>query len=425
VDAEVMIAALCSRGWQRATTPAEAEVILVNTCGFIEPAKQESIDVTLDYCHSCPDSKVVMTGCLSQRYARELDAAMPEVAGFIGNRAPERVAEFLEAIENGNRRLYLPEGRIRSHPRTLLSMPGSAYVKIAEGCDNRCSFCAIPQIRGRMRSKPQDQVVSEIAELLRDGIKEINLVAQDLASYGRDYGGSAIELLESIADLTGEHWVRLLYVYPEHFPIEIFPLLRANPQLLPYFDIPFQHASAPILRSMGRPGDGESYLRLIDRIRNELPDAIIRSTFLVGFFGEHEAQFDELLSFQKRAQFDWLGVFPYSPEEGTPAMAGGRRPDVPRKTAERRAAVIMERQQSITRGRLERFVGRDLRVLIEELVPEEPLVLGRCYAQAPDVDGAVVVHVRQEPECTPVSPGEFVRSRVVRCNGLDLEAVPL
>ncbi|MFW5826180.1 MAG: 30S ribosomal protein S12 methylthiotransferase RimO [bacterium] len=439
VDAEVMIAALERAGWARALDPDDADTILVNTCGFIEPAKEESITTTLGFIEAYPRSRVVMTGCLSQRYPEELAAEIPELAGVFGNRAPARVPEFLADLDAGGERVRIPSAGLEAHERThLLSFPGSAFVKVSEGCDNRCSFCAIPLIRGSHRSKPMDAILAEVEALLDRGVVEINLVAQDLASYGKDLPeATPDELLRRISTLPGDFWVRLLYVYPERFPESFFPILRADPRLLPYFDIPFQHASTKVLRGMGRPGDAERYLSLVRRIREELPDAVIRSTLLVGFFGETDEAFDELLSFQQQADLDWLGVFPYSPEEGTPATRGNPRRDVSPKLAERRARAVEERQREITERRMDRFVGRDLDVLVEELVPEEPLAIGRCYAQAPEVDGAVVVHVPEEElgadggaavahaTARRVVPGRLVRCRIVKRNGLDLEAVPL
>ena len=480
-----MIEAMERAGWRRVDAAADAAVILVNTCGFIRPAKEESINATLALIESVPDARVVMTGCLAQRYPHELAAEIPELAGVFGNRAPHRIPEFLAGLDDGAR-VMLPDPDPQSAPRRghLLSLPGSAFVKVAEGCEHRCSFCAIPLIRGSLRSRPADQVVAEIRELLDRGLREINLVAQDLASYGRDLnraaagaarpqsgdlpGGarpvsSAVDLLERISALPGDFWVRLLYVYPERFPDAFLDLVAADSRLLPYFDIPFQHASAAVLRRMGRPGSAAGYLDLIARIRDRLPHAFIRSTVLVGFFGEDDAAFEELLQFQDAARIDWLGVFPYSPEDGTPALAGkpGRR--VSAKEALRRANVVRERQEPITWSRVDRLVGRTLDVLVEEMVSGEPIALGRCYAQAPEVDGAVVVHVSEDDAgpsgeaASPagrsaepphgssdgggipgtsgrtgvpagrdsVSPGRVVRCVITRRNGLDVEAVPL
>ncbi len=440
VDSEVMLQALRSSGWTPVGDPEQADLILVNSCGFIEAAKQESIDVTLSLAEANPQARIVMAGCLSQRYAGELAAEMPELAGLYGNRSPARIPEFLARIqeESAPRQaplVWLPESEFVGGPRgELLGFPGSAYVKVSEGCDNRCSFCAIPLIRGRMRSKPLGVVLEEIDVLLASGAREINLVAQDLASYGRDHAVRAaaatgrptpetagVRLLREISRRAGQFWVRLLYVYPDRFPPEFLEIVAADPRIVPYFDIPLQHADATVLRRMGRPGSAERYLALLANIRSALPDVFIRSTFLVGFLGEDERAFEALLEFQEQARIDWLGVFEYSPEEGTPAMRGNPQPEVSPELAAARAALLRERQEKITWASVDRLVGRELDVLVEERIPDEPLALGRCYAQAPEVDGAVVIHTGEQT----ATPGEFLRCRIVRRNGLDVEARPL
>lgn len=433
-----MMHSLHAAGWQ-STTADEASCIVVNSCGFIEPAKQESIDVTLSLAEAYQHAQIVMAGCLSQRYASELAVEMPELAGIYGNRAPGRLPEFLDRVTGLLRDgttdtdraplVWLPEEDLAGGERTqLLGYPGSAYVKVSEGCDNRCSFCAIPLIRGRLRSKPMGVVLDEIDRLLASGVREINLVAQDLASYARDTPTPGnrelpgVRLLRELSTRDGHFWIRLLYVYPDRFPHEFLSVMADDPRIVPYFDIPLQHAAAPVLRRMGRPGSAESYLSLIHTIRDRLPHVFLRSTFLVGFFGETEQAFEELLEFQQQARIDWLGVFPYSPEEGTPALRNNPELDVTPQRAEKRAALIRERQEAITWQSVERLVGRDLDVLVEELVPDEPLAIGRCYAQAPEVDGAVVIHADEDH---PPTPGEFLRCRITRRNGLDVEAVPL
>jgi len=455
VDAEVMMAALERRGWQSAE-PEESDVIIINSCGFIAPAKEESINVTLSTLEEYPGARVVMAGCLSQRYAEDIAGEIPELAGVFGNRAPHLMPEFLSRVQAGDKQatgkeaavrheplVWLPTEPLTTHPRQrLLSFPGSAFVKVSEGCDNRCTFCAIPLIRGKLRSKPLPHLLNEIDELLSKGTHEINLVAQDFASYGRDFdrpaadrgattgtnGGAntpGMELLRALSAREGDFWIRLLYVYPERFPTEFLDVIEADPRLLPYFDIPFQHAAPSVLKKMGRPGTAEGYLRLIDEIRGRLPDVFIRSTLLTGFFGEDEAAFAELLAFQEAAQLDWLGVFPYSPEEGTPAMRGEPDFDVGPELAIERANELNERQRPITEGRVDRLVGKKLPVLVEELLPEEPLALGRCYAQAPEVDGAVVLHIPDDRPEIAIAPGQLVECAIIRRNGLDVEAVPL
>lgn len=429
-----MISRLTESGWKRSDDPEDAQVIIVNSCGFIEPAKEESIETALSFAAEYPDAKVVMAGCLSQRYPEELAGEMPEIAGFMGNRAPDEVAPFLGEVMESKTRIFLPSGPARpTQRRQLLSHPGSAYVKVAEGCDNRCSFCAIPLIRGGLRSKPVDEVVDEIAGLISSGIVEINLVAQDLASYGGDTRGDQsaageqtrlFHLLEGILELSGDFWVRLLYIYPERFPREILDLIGPESRILPYFDIPVQHASGAVLRRMGRPAAAGANLALIEEIRTAIPDAILRSTFLLGFFGETEAAFQELLRFQDQAAFDWLGAFAYSHEDSTPAARFGSVPEVSARETERRKRLIEMRQMEITHARMERLVGRELPVLVEELVPHEPLALGRCYAQAPEVDGATVLLIPRSHR-DRIQPGAVVAAKITRRNGLDLEAVPL
>ena len=434
-----MISALQSEGWNATDDPSAADTILVNTCGFIEPAKQESIDTTLMHLQHAPDARVVMTGCLSQRYPDELATEIPELAGVFGNRAPESIGQFLRKVESKSADgpvVEVPDATIDRPLRSdLLSFPGSAFLKVSEGCDNRCSFCAIPLIRGRMRSRPPSHILAEVDDLLANGVREINLVAQDLASYGRDLARvrgdrtapptasaaeAPTELLRAITERDGDFWIRLLYVYPDRFPDSFLNMCASDARILPYFDIPFQHGSDQVLKRMGRPGTRQGYLSLVRRIRDALPDAIIRTSLMVGFFGETDEAFAELLDFQQEARLDWVGVFPYSPEDGTRAVQGSPEPDVSPEVAEERAAIVREAQIPITEGRMDRLVGRTLDVLVEENVPHEPLAIGRCYAQAPEVDGAVVINTQ-----TRLQPGTFVRCAIARRNGLDVEAVAL
>lgn len=423
-----MIGALERAGHRIVEDPGEASVIIVNTCGFIQPAKQESIDVSLQFVTDYPHTPVVMAGCLSQRYAADLDAEMPELTGFLGNRAPDRIVDELHRVFAGER-VVIDRAPTTDPPlRTrLLSLPGSAYLKVAEGCNNRCSFCAIPLIRGGQRSRAIRSIVAEANALLDSGVTEINLVAQDLGSFGRDRGRT--ELVDMLRALTADprqFWLRLLYIHPEHLPTDLLSLMSDDPRILPYFDLPFQHSSQQVLAAMGRSGNAERYLALLQQVRETVPDAVIRSTALVGFDREDEAAFAELCEFQEAAHFDWLGVFVYSPEEGTPAYratptgrpARNGRPSA--KVAAERRDHLMQRQQTISAQQMQRFVGRTLDVLVEEMVSEEPLALGRAFPHAPEVDGAVVVHATDD-----VRPGAVTQCNVVRSNGLDLEAMPI
>ena len=429
VDAETIIASLEQAGHDYVDTPARAELIIVNSCGFIDSAKEESIDTVLALRVSYPDSKLVMTGCLAERYSDELKTEMTEVDGFIGNRCPARFAERLNELLGGTcgatsggtcgatsgAAAGPPSGDIPLR-RRFLSFPGSAFLKIAEGCSNHCSYCAIPLIRGELVSRPRPLVLAELEKLLAAGIREVNLIAQDLASFGLDRGeAELVPLLEEICRLRGDFWIRLLYLHPDRFPAALPELMAADRRILPYFDLPFQHASRPLLERMGRRGEAESYLELIAAIRHQLPRAVIRSTFLVGFPGESASDFDALLEFQRQADLDWLGVFSYSREEGTPAHDFDGR--VPAALAAERRRSIEEAQIPITHRRLDRFKNQSLDLLVEEHVQGEDLYLARGYPHAPEVDGLVVLRARD------LTPGRIVAARVLRRNGVDLEAV--
>jgi ribosomal protein S12 methylthiotransferase len=412
VDSERMIAALEGAGWSLAA-PDEADVLIVNTCGFISSAKKESIETGLELKLRHPGKKVIMVGCLTERYGKELAGELPEIDGFLGNRDPARILDLVEAGREGD---PAPRPYERTH---LLSYPGSAYVKIAEGCANRCTYCAIPLIRGDLASRPVAEIVEESRRLLDRGIRELILIAQDLGSYGKDLGtgsdGGAARLpglLQQLARLSGDFWVRMLYIHPDHFPGEILDLLAADRRFLPYFDLPFQHASARILRAMGRRPDAEENARLVSRIREKLPGAVIRTTFLLGFPGETDEDFQRLLAFQEETRPDWMGCFTYSREEDTPAYSLKGR--VSTAAAVARKAEMERRQVPITARSLDASVGRTLDVLVEERIEGEEMSLGRAYLHAPDVDGLVVVR-------RGLQPGSRVPVVIERRNGVDLE----
>jgi ribosomal protein S12 methylthiotransferase len=451
VDSEELIAHLQRSGLEWVAEAERAEAVIVNTCGFITSAKEESIRTALELKSRFPGKKVLLAGCLVARYGEKLRRALAELDGFVGLRDPRGLERLLLAAEGGSR-----EGR-GAPPRAagpaaggplaaasqgapagrhLLSYPGSAYLKVAEGCDNRCSYCAIPLIRGPLVSRPLAEVVREARELLEAGVRELVLIAQDLASFGSDRGqgrgqrgrnprrgcrpaagvrkagGGLPRILRELLALPGQFWLRCLYIHPDHFPDELLEL-AADPRLLPYFDLPFQHACPAVLRRMGRRGSAESYLALLARIREALPRAVLRSTFLVGFPGEGGEDFRRLLDFQRRAELDWAGFFTYSREEGTEAFDLG--PRVPEKTAEARRRELEKAQEAITARRLERHVGSVLDVLVEEAVRGQALALGRAYLQAPEVDGLVVL------KAAGLQPGRMYRARIERRNGVDLE----
>ncbi len=422
VDAEVMIAALGKEGWEYVDSSDNAELIIVNTCGFIEAAKQESIDTAISLRADHPGKKILLAGCFAQRYGSGLLDKLPEIDGVFGNLNLEMVPEVVSSVVKGERSALLPlEGSSRPERKRLLSFPGSAYVKISEGCSHRCSYCAIPLIRGNLRSRSIESILTEIKGLLDKGVIEINLIAQDLAALGTERRDKDfIRLLKAVSSLEGRFWIRLLYIHPDNFPMELLDIVASDKRILPYFDIPFQHASAAVLKGMGRRGNSLKYLNLISSIRERIPEAVIRSTFMVGFPGENRSARKDLLDFQERAEIDWVGIFVYSREEDTRAYAF--RGDLGHRLAQPGASGFKRklelRQLKITESRMDRFVGTDMDVLIEERIKEEPISLGRAYLHAAEVDGSVVV-LSDKP-----APGTVVRCRITRRNGIDLEAVP-
>lgn len=435
VDAEIMIAALDSAGWLKTAEPGLASLIIVNTCGFIEPAKEESVDVLIAFRDSFPDAKVVAAGCLSQRYPADLAESMPELDGIFGNNSVSLITDFAgRLISSKTQLISAPElseidstafdcdDQLSVNRVTLLSGASTAYVKLAEGCSNNCSFCAIPIIRGPNRSRKPENVLEEITRLADRGIGEINLIAQDLGSYGVDTHGSCIlpDLLKEIDALPGDFIVRMLYIHPDNFPFEILDICAGSKRIVPYFDIPFQHASSPVLITMNRHGNAEGYLELLNRIREKLPEAAIRTTFMLGFPGERKEDVEILEKFIEAAKIDWAGFFVYSREEDTAAyeLEGPRKLKKRSKAAEKDVERLQDLQTSITMNAMQRFNGAKLKLLVEELVEEEDLYLCRAWFQAPEVDSLVVLHA----EAGSLNPGDFVDAEITGVNGIDLEA---
>jgi len=457
VDAENMMALLNSAGWESASDAETSDLIIVNSCGFIESAKKESIDAVLGWRSLYPEKKILLAGCLAQRYAKELPDILTEADGFFGvdnlNDIAEKTAEIFS--DDFPRRHINTAGktprneaniiRRSAGERPLLSLPGSAYVKISEGCDNRCSYCSIPLIRGGLVSREIPDIVDECKILLARGIKELCVVGQDIGAFGADRQNKPFsnaagkerysqlpELLKAISLLDGHFWVRLLYIHPDHFPHEILGLMERDKRFLPYFDIPFQHASSKILAAMNRRGTAAQYLELLETIRARLSDTVIRSTFLLGFPGETEEDFAALLEFQEKARLDWLGCFTYSREEGTKSFSMKGR--VPAKTAVTRKKIIEERQIPVTEKNMERFSGIDMDVLLEERIDasasdtsdsEEIFWLGRTYCQAPDIDGSTVIVLPKnhaDNNDINLKAGTFLKCGIIARRGFDLEA---
>ncbi|MBN1411191.1 MAG: 30S ribosomal protein S12 methylthiotransferase RimO [Spirochaetales bacterium] len=419
VDAETIITLLSESGCARVIEADQADLIIVNSCGFIEKAKRESITTTLYLREKYPGKKIILAGCLTERYFDQLRKEMAEIDGFAGNSDLNEVKEVSLALLRGDKPSR-DKRKIKSGNEVIrndfLSFPGSAYIKIAEGCSNYCSYCSIPYIRGKLVSRTIRSIREEIETLHRKGIVEFNLIAQDLGAFGADRGKPEIvDLFAAISELKGNFWIRALYIHPDHFPWPVLEIMKKDRRFIPYFDLPFQHASKSVLLNMGRKGSGEEYLELTGRIRSEIPASVIRSTFLVGFPGETDWDFSELLEFQMKARLNWLGVFEYSREEGTRAYQLKSR--VARRVARERREEIEKRQVPITEVFLENMIGKNCRVLVEEKVEGEKFHIGRCFYQAPEVDGLVVINA------DGLEAGQFVQCRITRRNGFDLEAV--
>jgi len=421
VDAEIMDGALRQAGWEPSPEPQKAQVILVNTCGFIREAQRESIQILQECLDVGP--KVIGTGCLSQRWARSLMSALPNLAGCFGNRRPEAIVEFLtERLPRGER-IWLPDAEGADldrayRERPLQGLPFIAYVKISEGCDHHCTYCAIPQIRGRQRDRPKDAILREVDSFLSKEVKEINLVAHDLASWGE----GLVDLVRKLDAFPGEWWLRLLYIYPENFPEELIEVMAQSRHLVPYLDIPFQHGSPAVLRRMGRKTDPQQSLELIHRLRQQIPQLAVRTTFITGFRGETEEEFQELLAFHRQLAPEWAGIFAYSHEEGTSAWNNTKLGCLPpSKIVLQRKKRFEQQQQDLTLQALTQFINQETAVLVEEKMEGTRTVLGRTCFQAPDVDGLTLVRwEHQAPE-----PGQFIKVRITGVRGVDLTAVTL
>lgn len=420
VDSELMISFLENEGLSYTKISEKADIIIVNTCGFIEKAREESIDTTLQVKNNFPGKIVIMAGCLTQRYKNTFRELIPEIDGFLETKDPASILALTKNIIKKRGLKYNKNSTDSNliNRKKLLSFPGSVYVKIGDGCNNNCTYCSIPLIKGPLASRNIASIIEEIEYLKKQDIFEFNIIAQDIGSFGRDTGQNENlpELLRIISRIKGEFWVRLLYIHPDHFPLDILRIIKNDKRILPYFDIPFQHGSPEILKAMGRKSDINANLDLINRIRDILPDSIIRSTFLIGFPGENENDFEKLLDFQKKAAFEWLGSFTYSQEEGTKAYSF--KGSVKKGLMKKRQQKIEEGQINITEKKLKRFLGRDLPVIIEEEVKGEDLYLGRAFFNAPDVDGLVVVKSNNK-----LIPGKIVNARLEKLNGIDMEAV--
>lgn len=421
VDTEIMLGVSDSSGLEVVEDPAAADVIVVNTCGFIGPAKEESVDTILEMARykdegSC--ERLVVSGCLAQRYVGQLAGDMPEVDHFLGSSDMLRLREILdgdaERILVGNPADYTIRA---TDPRTLTQRSHSAFVKIAEGCNRTCSFCAIPGIRGKQRSRPVADLVAEVERLVAGGVVEANLVSQDTIAYGRDLAErpSLADLIHALAAVNGLHWLRLHYLYPETLTPELIEALTSHKNVLPYVDMPLQHASDAMLKRMRRGHGGKRIYDVVERLRSALPDMVFRTTFIVGHPGETERDFEELCDLVRWAEFDHVGVFLYSHEEDT--ASGEMSELVDDDVARARHRKLMTLQRTISRKHAHAMVDRELEVLVEGPSEESDLLLdGRWWGQAPDVDGKIVL------ANGTARPGEIRRAIVTQAADYDLVA---
>lgn len=421
VDSEHMLAMLRREGFELTDDEAEADAIVVNTCCFIHDAMEESIQTLIDlgrYKEEGSQKALVAVGCLAQRYAQEIRQEIPEVDAIVGTNAYDEIVAVLRSTLKGERPTVIrPLKGLRDDNagRVLTTGGHYAYLKIAEGCDKRCTYCVIPQIRGDYRSVPMEQLVAEAADLVNQGVQELILVAQETTVYGRDlYGKKALpELLTRLGALEGLRWIRLLYCYPEEITGELMDVMASNPKICHYIDMPIQHCNDEILRRMGRRTSRQDIEEIIAALRKRMPDIAIRTTLICGFPGENQAQHEELLDFIRQMKFDRLGAFPYSRQEQTPAADFEHQ--VPEETKKLWADEVMELQQEVSAAKNETFVGKRLEAFVEGKVADEPVYIGRTYRDAPDVDGYVFISSERE-----LVTGEFVEVDITGAYEYDL-----
>lgn len=418
VDTDYMIGLMSEAGYTVTPDPKEAEVLVINTCAFIQPATQESIDTIIEFAQYKKENcrLLVVVGCLPQRYKKKLPAALPEVDLWLGtgdySRLPELISTALGEKNEGKFYAETPGGWLPPEfkERPISTPSYMAYVKIAEGCDHRCLYCIIPQLKGGYRSRRPEAIAAEVKNLLARGVKEINLVAQDTTAYGIDSGGEFdLPLLLSHLDkLEGEFWLRIIYTYPSRINDRLLTVIKAAKHICHYLDIPLQHVNERVLRSMGRKTTTGEIKELIRRIREFVPDMVIRSTFILGYPGETEEELSELLAFLKEYRLDWVGVFPYYREEGT--AAARIKPQVHPATRKKRAKMVIRQQQTISLQKNKDLIGREIVVMLEK-EDETGWWFGRSYREAPEIDGLIKLKVEFGDSGT-LKPGSFVRAEV-------------
>ncbi len=426
VDSEVMLGMLSRDGYRITMDPEEADVVVVNTCSFIHDAKEESVNAILGLADLKNHGKLqglVVVGCLSQLYQEEIQKEIPEVDAILGAANYDRIIEAVEAsLADGEtgRTKYMELDTIDHQPdvyieRMTETTKHYAYLKIAEGCDNYCTYCIIPKLRGRFRSRETENLLDEVRYLVSMGKSEIILVAQDVGKYGLDiYGERRLtQLIDEISEVEGVEWIRLLYVYPEDVTDELIDTIAANPKVLHYIDMPLQHIDDMILKKMARKSRRESIVQKINTLRERVPDMCIRTTFIVGFPGETEDAFNGLQGFVEEMRLDRVGVFTYSREEGTPAYDMPNQVD--HEIAKKRQEILMMTQQEISTEKNQDMIGRELTVVVDGYVPKDEIYIARSYKDNPDVDGYVFVESENE-----LMSGDYVKVRIIGANEYDL-----
>lgn len=421
VDAEILLALMVNNGYEICADAQQCDVVIINTCGFIEDAKRESIETIFEFAQLKNQGQVkvlVVTGCLAERYRDQLVSEIPEADVVLGIGSNTQIAQAVQKALDGQRvsafgdKADLP----LNGDRVLSTANYSAYLKIAEGCDNRCSFCAIPLIRGGFRSRRMEDILEEARGLAASGVKELNLVAQDTTRYGQDlYGEYSLDkLLTELCKIDGFHWIRVLYGYPDRVTDSLLEVMAREPKVVKYIDLPLQHASGRVLKEMNRNGNFDSLCALMQRIRSKVPGVVLRTTLIAGFPGETEEDFEQLCEFVRAVRFERLGCFAYSQEEDTPA--GERKDQVDPQVRMHRADLVMEEQMDIAFQMGKELVGKKLEVLVEGYDDEQQMYYGRSYMDAPDIDTRTSFVTEQEE----VQVGDFVWVEVLDSVGYDL-----
>lgn len=416
IDAETMLGLMIEEGYQITHKPEQAEIIIVNTCGFIDKARKESIDQILNvaqYKDTGNCQQLIVTGCLSQRYHEELANELPEVDAFLGTGSVDKILDVLKSNQSLIGKPDIYDGLAES--RRYYSTYPYAYLKIAEGCNNHCSYCVIPKLRGKLRSKKREQIISEANQMVKSGIKEVILIAQDTSQYGVDKSGTCQlpSLLSELDQIPGMGWIRLLYCYPDHINDELIEVLSKAKNVVKYLDIPLQHSHPEVLASMGRNRSGMPVRQLIETLRDRIPGISLRTTFIVGYPGETDEHFQHLLDFVTWAKFDQLGAFVYSKEAGTRAAEITNQ--VPGRIKARRYHEIMKAQQKVVLERNRSLVGQHFTVLIDGI--KEGTAIGRSYRDAPEVDSNFLV------PANGFKAGDFVNVKCTAFDGYDLVGV--